>query len=149
MYKPKYFTLEELCKSEIAERKGINNFPSFEAALNLLELTEEILDPLREAWGGAVYVRSGFRCEALNDAVGGSKTSAHPLAYAADLYPANGAIDGFIAFARGWLTKTGKPFDQFIEETDGRARWLHIGLYNRKHQQRRQFLNITKREAHG
>lgn len=144
MYKPKYFTLEELCRSKTAEEKGINNFPTFEVAANLLELTEKILDPLREAWGGAVNARSGFRCEALNEAVGGVPTSAHPLGFAADLTPANGAIDAFVSFARTWITRMRISFDQFIVETDGHVKWLHIGLYNRRHQQRRQFLNITK-----
>ena len=145
MYEPKYFTLEELCRSEIAEKKGVKNFPTFGVVANLLELTEKVLDPLREAWGAAVNCESGFRCETLNKLIGGVDTSAHPLGYAADLRPANGAIDAFIAFARSWIIKAGIPFDQFIEETDGRVKWLHIGLYNRRHQQRRQFKSLTKR----
>ena len=144
MYKPKYFTLEELCRSDTARKKGINNFPSLEVAVNLLELTEVILDPIREAWGDAVNAESGFRCDALNAAVGGSPTSVHPLGYAADLRPANGAIEAFIAFARSWILRNGIAFDQFIVETRGNVKWLHIALYNRRHQQRRQFLNITK-----
>ena len=69
MYKPKYFTLEELCKSETAEKNGIKNFPTFEVVMNLLELTEKVLDPMRAAWGGAILVGSGFRCLELNKIV--------------------------------------------------------------------------------
>lgn len=144
MYKPKYFTLEELCKSETAEKNGIKNFPTFEVAMNLLELTEKILDPMREAWGGAILVGSGFRCIELNKIVGGVETSAHPLGYAADLRPANGAIDAFIAFAVEWLKHRKIPFDQVIDEKVDGERWLHIGLYNKWHRQRQQILNITK-----
>jgi hypothetical protein len=36
---------------------------------------ENILDPLREAYGKPIVVTSGFRCEKLNKIVGGSKTS--------------------------------------------------------------------------
>jgi len=53
------------------------------------------LDPLREAWGSDLLLTSAFRGEALNNAVGGSKTSAHSQAYAADLVPRNGKIEEF------------------------------------------------------
>lgn len=144
MYEPKYFSLEELCRSETAEKRGIDNFPTFEVVGHLLELTEVILDPLREDWGGPIICESGFRCLELNKIVGGVETSAHPLGYAADLKPANGAIDAFIGFTIGWLKRRGIPFDQVIDERVGRARWLHIGLYDKWGRQRRQFLNIKK-----
>ena len=144
MYKPKYFTLKELCYSRRAEETNTDNFPSWEVVEHLRELAEKILDPLREAWGDAVNATSGFRCILLNKLVGGADTSAHPLGYAADLYPANGAFDAFVAFAVNWIQRNNVKFDQLIIESDGNRRWLHVGLYNRKGQQRRQILNIKK-----
>ncbi|MCD7803098.1 MAG: D-Ala-D-Ala carboxypeptidase family metallohydrolase, partial [Clostridiales bacterium] len=71
----KYFTIEELTKSDTATRRGIDNTPTAEAVRNLTTLVDKVLDPLRSAWGGPIVVNSGYRCKALNEAVGGSKTS--------------------------------------------------------------------------
>ena len=142
----KYFTLKELCESREATRRSIDNFPSFEIAAHLQELTDKILDPLRWAWGGAINVTSGYRCELLNAAVGGVKTSVHRLGWAADLQPANGRTEEFIAFAREWAEKSHIRFDQFIRERDKSGHvWLHIGLYSPTGSQRGQFLDIVKK----
>ena len=77
-----YFTLWELVKSDTAEAKGISNFPDFDTVAHLDELRKKILDPMREAWGGPLVVTSGYRCPALNRAVGGVTNSAHLSGYA-------------------------------------------------------------------
>lgn len=144
MYKPKYFTLDELCYSKTAENRKIKNFPDWVIVEHLNELAEKILDPVRIAWGGAVNCNSGFRCALLNAVVGGVFDSVHQIGYAADLSPANGAIDAFIAFVVQWLKSNKIKFDQVIVETQGNTKWIHIGLYGPKGQQRQQFLNIKK-----
>lgn len=141
----RYFTLQELCFSATAEDRGIDNFPTWEVANNLRDLTERILDPLRQAWGGPINVSSGYRCPLLNTAVGGSPSSVHPLGWAADLQPANGKTEYFIDFARSWVKASGVRFDQFIRETDGRLVWLHISLYSPVGSQRGQFLDLVKK----
>lgn len=135
----KYFTLKELC----ATNRNIENFPSWTIVEHLTELTEKILEPLRVAWGGAIKVNSGYRCEALNKAVGGVSTSAHKNGYAADLYPRNGKIDEFGKFARDWLVKNKVKFDQIIFETKGKDKWVHIGLYSSTGSQRCETKNLT------
>lgn len=45
----KYFTIEELCQSETAEKYKIDNTPSEEIKKNLKTLVDCLLDPLREA----------------------------------------------------------------------------------------------------
>ncbi|MDR1874106.1 MAG: hypothetical protein LBQ90_03705 [Synergistaceae bacterium] len=62
------------------------------------------LDLLRAAWGEAVTVNSGWRCEAHNTAVGGSKNSRHKTGCAADVRVRSGARTGvdhatFVALA--------------------------------------------------
>lgn len=157
--KLKYFTLAELCFSNTAKTRKIDNFPTFDVAFRLFELGEKILDPLREAWGRhvmatpwiknkscAIIVRSGYRCPALNASINGSsKTSVHQLGLAADLQPANGEIKEFIRFAKDWIVKNRIRFDQFIIETQngGQSYWLHIGLYGNHGEQRGQFLDYT------
>lgn len=140
-----YFTLKELCSSPTAKKQGIDNFPSFEIADHLRDLTKKILDPLREAWGGPIRVNSGYRCQALNSLVGGARQSAHMTGYAADLFPTNGMIETFIRFARKWLDDNNIPYDQLIRETDHKTVWMHIGLYGPNGRQRRQYLDLVKK----
>ena len=81
----KYFTIKELCNSSTAVKLNIDNTPNSEIVNNLEQLVYYILDPLREAFGKAIYVNSGYRCLNLNKAVGGSDTSQHCFGLAADI----------------------------------------------------------------
>ena len=81
----KYFSIKELTKSETATKKGIDNTPNAGQVKNLEALIDNLLDPIREQWGAAIYVTSGFRSIALNKAVGGVANSHHLGGYAADL----------------------------------------------------------------
>lgn len=138
-----YFTLKELCSSDVATKKKIDNFPSFLVVEHLSELTEKILEPLRIAWGSPVKVTSGYRCDALNRAVGGVSTSAHRLGYAADLQPANGKVDEFGRFTKEWLQKNRIMFDQLLFETQGRTKWVHIGIRSTSGSQRCETKNLV------
>ena len=124
----KYFTLKELCDSDVAKARRIDNFPSFTVVENLMELTKNILEPLRAAWGSSIICSSGYRCDALNRAVGGVSTSAHRIGYAADLFPGNGKIDEFGKFVKDWLVKNHIKFDQVLFERQDKKRWVHISL---------------------
>lgn len=82
------FTLEELTKSETALRQGIDNTPTVEVVENLKVLAEKVLQPVRDHFGRGVKVNSGFRCLAVNAAVGGvqgAKPSDHTRGMAADI----------------------------------------------------------------
>lgn len=79
------FTLEELYHSATADRKGIDNFPSPIVQQNLRMLAERILQPIRNEYKHAIIITSGYRCAALNKAVGGAKTSQHLTGCAADI----------------------------------------------------------------
>lgn len=126
----KYFTITELTRSTTAHRLGINNTPSPEVILSLTRLVNEVLDPLREAWGAPLYVNSGFRCPELNKAVGGSAHSQHLLGEAADITTGN-HNDNY----RLWqlLKRLRLPVDQAINESHGQ--WIHIshGPRHRRH----------------
>lgn len=139
-----FFSLKELCSSDVASKKKIDNFPSWQVVEHLTELTEKILEPLRHEWGGPIKVTSGYRCDALNRAVGGVANSVHRLGYAADLQPGNGKIDEFIKFTQEFLVKKRIAYDQLIDERSGSTRWLHIGIRSSTGSQRRQNLNIVK-----
>ena len=83
----KYFSIKELTKSEIATKKGIDNTPNAAQLKNLEALIDNLLDPIREQWGAAIYVTSGFRSVALNKDpdIKGVPNSHHLGGYAADL----------------------------------------------------------------
>ena len=77
-----HFTLGELCKTSA---KGVDNTPSHAVVLNLKNLCENWLEPLREKSGGPVLINSGFRSEAVNKAIGGVKGSNHLTGCAVDI----------------------------------------------------------------
>ena len=81
----KYFTIAELCKSETADRLGIDNRLPKALLPNLQALIDNVLDPLREWYGKPIYVNSGYRCAELNKAVGGVPDSFHVQGMAADI----------------------------------------------------------------
>ena len=132
----KYFSIAELTKSSTAIKKKINNTPTKEVKNNLNQLIDNILDPLREAWGQPIIVGSGYRCEALNKAVGGAAHSQHKLGQAADIHTkSDSAEDNKKLFE---LIKQLKlPFDQLINEYN--YNWIHVSYSPRN---RRQILNI-------
>ena len=123
-----YFTINELIASDTAKAKGIDNSPTTAVHANLVALIETLLDPLREAWKSPIRVTSGYRCAALNKAVGGSSTSAHLYGYAADIVPINGEIRKFKEFCKNYFGSRRHLFDQVILEVDGEREWVHIGL---------------------
>ena len=138
----KYFTIEELCQSETAEKLKINNNPTQEIIEHLELLIECLLDPIREAWGSAIIINSGYRCEELNKAVGGSKTSVHKLGWSADIRPKNGKMKEFKEFIVEFI-KT-RIWDQCILEKSGNTEWVHISLFNNSGKQRRQIFELEK-----
>lgn len=148
----KYFSIEELTYSATAISKGIDNTPtSTEVKNNLLELIS-VLDGIREGWTvlceknnwgtASVIVNSGYRSDALNKAIGGSKTSAHSIGAAADIEPKNQRNKEFYEYCKEYLED--KPFDQLINEkpVKGIPSWIHLGLKNRKGEQRRMVFTI-------
>lgn len=88
-----YFTLHELTYSLTAQQRGIENIPTEEHKRNLELLVTCVLDRIRERWLRPIVVSSGYRSEALNEAVGGVKNSYHRLGMAADIYPVRGGLE--------------------------------------------------------
>lgn len=135
----KYFTFDELTKSATAKRKGIDNTPNEAVRANLEALVDNILDPLREAYGKPIIVTSGYRCERLNKAVGGASTSQHVKGEAADIRTVSDKpADNKKLF--DLIVSLGLPFDQLINEFS--YDWIHVS-YSSRH--RRQKLKAEKK----
>ena len=117
----KYFTIEELCKSDTAKANGIDNTPNGATLENLQHLMDEILDPIRTKWGKPIRVNSGYRCSKLNKLVGGSATSQHVIGEAVDI--TTGSVEGNKQLFDIILLMR-LNFDQLINEHS--YSWLHI-----------------------
>lgn len=126
----KYFTIKELCRSSTATQKGIDNTPNSEIVNNLTQLVDNILDPLREEYGKPIEVNSGYRCDALNKAVGGSKTSYHRFGLAADITAGNKFENKKLFILVQTLNL---PYDQLIDEKG--YSWIHISFSTKPRKQ--------------
>jgi len=119
----KYFTIEELTASATAKRKGISNKPTADIVAALERLVENVLDPLREAWGAPIIVTSGYRSPKLNAAVGGARGSQHTYGQAADIRTVSDRPEDNRRL-RDLLVSLNLPFDQLIDEFS--CDWLHV-----------------------
>jgi len=127
----KNFTLEELTFSITANNHGINNTPNAEVKAALKRLAVEVLQPIREAWGQPIVITSGYRCPALNKAVGGVKNSQHVLGQAADIKAANPSDNGKLFACIKRLVQSKKiNVGQLIWEYGSRTcpKWVHVSL---------------------
>jgi len=136
----KHFTLEEMTRSMVASRKGIDNIPGAGEIKNLENLCYEVLEPVRAHFDKPITVSSGYRSEALCEAIGSKKTSQHAKGMAVD-FEINGVPNIQVAY---WLTNN-VDFDQcileFYKPTDGSAGWIHAS-YNEKGANRKQVLTF-------
>lgn len=132
----KFFTIQELINSDTAKKKGIKNIPSSEQEKNLIALVDNILDPLRLAYGKPIIVTSGFRSDELNKAIGGSNTSQHRAGQAADIRTVEDTKSENKKLF-DLIIKLDLPFDQLIDEHN--FDWVHVS-YSPKN--RKQILKI-------
>ena len=148
MISSKYFTLNELTRSDTAKKLKIDNEPKEEATKDNIKELMRFLDGVREGWteecknkgygDPAIMVNSGYRSEALNKAVNGSKTSEHLLGTAADIEPKNGRNKEFFEWMKTYVAD--KQFSQLINEYPDKRnspKWIHISIRGRFEQQYR------------
>lgn len=119
----KNFTLSELTYSDKASARGIDNSLPPYLMRNAQALAER-LQLIRGALGVPVTISSGYRCPELNKAVGGSKSSQHQLALAADIHAKGYTAQELFKF----ITGSNFGFDQLILERVGGKEWVHISV---------------------
>lgn len=121
------FTVAELVHTNHRDLQD-DNLAGAAAHLDALTaLCRDVLQPLREHLGSPIRVVSGYRCPALNAAIGGSRTSQHMRGEAADLHlPGHDLAEVWEWI--GWHSRL--PFGQVILEGQqaGRPTWLHVSL---------------------
>lgn len=137
------FELNELIKSQIAERKGISNNPSTDQINNLKDLCLNVLQPIRSHFDSPVIISSGYRSPELCVAIGSKPTSQHSEGKAADIEIAN--VDN--KELAMWI-KDNINFDQlileFYKEGDPNSGWIHVSYNGDKN--RKEFLIAMREE---
>ena len=136
------FSLNELTKSQTAERKGIDNTPSAEHQDNLKSLCEMILQPIRDHFGQVVSVSSGYRSPELCVAIGSSTQSQHAKGQASD-FEIFGVSNKELA---DWIDEN-LDYDQLIleywkGEDEPNSGWVHCSYTNGNN--RKQYLRAYK-----
>ncbi len=128
----KNFTVREFIKSQTAKRKEIDNSIQDETVLNnLINLCENVVQPIRDHYKIAFSPNSGYRSPELNEAIGGSAKSQHCLGQAVDIEIPT--VDNESLF--NYVIKN-LEYDQIIlEYYDGvspNSGWVHVSYANPK-----------------
>ena len=124
-----HFELEELLRSGIAARLGIDMTPPPLVLRNLGRLATDVLEPLRaalcEALGRdvSIFVLSGYRPPYVNAIAGGSKASDHMTGSAADIVAPSVPFASFAALIKRHCEAL--PVKQCIHEF---GQWVHVSI---------------------
>ena len=122
----KHFKLEEFEKSMTAVRKGIENKAGSGEIKNLTDLCYGVLEPVRAKFDKPITITSGFRSEALCEAIGSKKTSQHTSGSAADFELQNISNLEVALWIQG-----NTDFDQLILEYytgEANSGWIHCSF---------------------
>lgn len=128
-----HFTLREFLRSDTALEHDIDNTPETFAVLLNLRMLAACMEQVRAALGNQIVrITSGYRCERLNDLVGGAAQSHHRTGVAADF-----TADGFGTPTAIYRRLTSERPEPALEEARRRiARiclepsWVHLVARN-------------------
>ena len=121
-----HLRLKEVTKSQMAISHDIDNNPTPTHLENLKQVAAQMFEPIRNHFGVPIGISSGYRSEALNSAIRGSKTSQHCKGQALDI---DADIFGKVTNAEIFkFIEDNLDFDQLIWErgTDDEPAWVHV-----------------------
>ena len=129
----KHFSLEEMERSQTAQRMGIKNKAGSGEIKNLTDLCYNVLEPCRAKFDKPIRISSGYISEELCVAIGSKKTSQHALGMAVDMeIPSESNLKVAL-----WI-QNNCDFDQLILEYytgEANSGWIHVSFHegnNRK-----------------
>lgn len=133
--------MEEMIFSQTAARLGIDNNPLADQLANLRGLCN-FLEVVREKARNPIFVTSGFRSKKLNDALNGSRSSAHMDGRAADIVSPFGTPKELAEL----IVALDLDFDQVILEfpESPSGGWVHVAVSEKP---RHQVLTATRSES--
>lgn len=126
-----HFTLDELVRSSVATARGIDNTPPPEILPRLVR-TAEMLERIRSTVGCPVIVTSGYRCPALNGAIGSRNTSDHTQGHAADIVAPGFGTPAEVARLLAPLVSVLGIGQLILEQVtvDGKVKkWVHVSTH--------------------
>lgn len=128
------FSLEEMIASDTAKIRKIDNTPTPAAKVKLERLCKEILQPIRDKYGHAITVTSGYRSPKLNAAVGGVKNSQHLTGEAADIKCTATSKATLFNLIKSMIASKEIKVGQLIWEygTKKEPNWIHVSLPYKK-----------------
>jgi len=137
----KDFTLQELTKSEIADRNNITNIPTADHITNLVLLCQYILQPIRIHFDKPVTITSGYRSPELCVLIGSKPTSQHTFGQAAD-FKVTGVPNKVVS---DWIVNN-LDYDQcileFWNQEEPNSGWVHCSYsFNNN---RKEYLQASK-----
>jgi len=139
------FSLNEMTKSQTAERKGISNNPSEDHMNSLKALCENVLQKVRDHYGKVVSISSGYRSPELCVSIGSSVNSQHAKGQAAD-FEIFGTSNADLC---KWISEN-CDFDQMILEYhtvgEPNSGWVHVS-YRSDGENRKQILRAYRNES--
>ena len=122
----KNFSLEEMERSQSAQRMGIKNKAGSGEIKNLTDLCYNVLEPCRAKFDKPIRISSGYRSEELCVAIGSKKTSQHALGMAVDMeIPSESNLKVAL-----WI-QNNVDFDQLILEYytgEANSGWIHVSF---------------------
>ena len=141
----KHISDKEGVYSRTALRRDIDNTPTKNHKQNMVELAENIFEPLRSYVGGPIKINSFYRSPDLNKAIGGSSKSQHCNGQAIDIDDTFGRMSNAEMYE---FIKENLDFDQMIWEfgNDSNPNWVHVS-YVSPQQNRNRCLKAYKEEG--
>jgi len=131
----KHISDKEGVYSRTALRRGIDNTPTKDHKTNMIELAENIFEPLRMYVGGPIKINSFYRSPELNKAIGGSSKSQHCNGQAIDIDDTFGRMTNAEMYR---FIKDHLDFDQMIWEfgDDKNPNWVHVSYVGKENRNR-------------
>lgn len=130
----KNFKLNEFTTSQTATRKGIDNTAPA-PIIERLRMVANTLEQIRTLLGNhSIRISSGYRCVALNRAIGSGDSSAHVQGYAVDFTCPGFGTPKEVAKK---IAESDIKYDQLINEAN---QWIHLSVDPRN---RRDLLTAT------
>lgn len=122
-YFNRFFKVREFIHSDTAEKLGIENVPDEVRLANLSILANSILLQPRMLMGVPFTITSGYRCQALNKAVGGVANSYHLQGKACDIvFPTK----QLMSLAAKLIVKQPLCDLVLLENAKSSHPWLHV-----------------------
>ena len=121
-----YFTRSEILMGRDSQ------YPTNQEQSDNLDQLIKALNPIREAWGSALVISSGYRPGHFNTAAGGAKMSAHQSCQAVDIIDKDGKLAEWMLNNLDKLDQHGlyleSPDYTYIINSSGErlTGWIHL-----------------------